>query len=60
MTEAALQHTIETLWEQRDTISAATKGAPREAVEAALAALGDGSARVAEPTATKAGACING
>jgi 2,3,4,5-tetrahydropyridine-2-carboxylate N-succinyltransferase len=48
MTEAALQHTIEMLWEQRETLSAATKGAPRESVEAALAALGDGSVRVAE------------
>ena len=41
-------HEIEALWEQRETLSAATKGAPREAVEAALDALGDGSARVAE------------
>ena len=48
MTAAALQRTIESLWEQRETLSAATKGAPREAVDAALAALGDGSARVAE------------
>jgi len=48
MTAPVLQHTIEALWEQRETLSAATKGAPREAVDAALAALGDGSARVAE------------
>ncbi len=49
MTAPALQHEIEALWEQRETLSSATKGKPREAVEAALAALDDGSARVAEP-----------
>jgi 2,3,4,5-tetrahydropyridine-2-carboxylate N-succinyltransferase len=48
MTAPALQQTIEALWEQRETLSSATRGAPREAVEAALAALDDGSARVAE------------
>jgi 2,3,4,5-tetrahydropyridine-2-carboxylate N-succinyltransferase len=48
MTAPALQSTIEALWEQRETLSAATRGAPREAVDAALAALDDGSARVAE------------
>ena len=37
MTEPALQQTIEALWEQRDTLSSATKGAARDAVEAALA-----------------------
>ena len=48
MTAPALQHEIEALWEQRETLSSATKGAPRKAVEAALALLGDGSGRVAE------------
>jgi 2,3,4,5-tetrahydropyridine-2-carboxylate N-succinyltransferase len=48
MAAAALQQTIESLWEQRDTVSAATRGAPREAVETALAALDDGTVRVAE------------
>jgi 2,3,4,5-tetrahydropyridine-2-carboxylate N-succinyltransferase len=48
MTAPALQHEIEALWEQRETLSPATKGAPRKAVEAALALLGDGSGRVAE------------
>jgi 2,3,4,5-tetrahydropyridine-2,6-dicarboxylate N-succinyltransferase len=48
MTAPALQQTIETLWEQRDTLSSKTTGAPREAVDAALATLDDGSARVAE------------
>lgn len=51
MTDASLQSAIETLWETRETLSAATKGAPREAVEAALDALDSGAARVAEPTA---------
>jgi 2,3,4,5-tetrahydropyridine-2-carboxylate N-succinyltransferase len=48
MTASALQRTIETLWEQRETLSSKTTGAAREAVDAALAALDDGSARVAE------------
>jgi 2,3,4,5-tetrahydropyridine-2-carboxylate N-succinyltransferase len=48
MTASALQQDIEALWEQRETLSAATKGEPRAAVEAALGALGDGSVRVAE------------
>jgi len=50
MTAPALQPTIEALWEKRDTLSSATKGAARDAVEAALAALDDGSVRVAERT----------
>jgi 2,3,4,5-tetrahydropyridine-2-carboxylate N-succinyltransferase len=36
------------LWEQRDTLSAATKGAARDAVESALDALDNGAVRVAE------------
>jgi 2,3,4,5-tetrahydropyridine-2-carboxylate N-succinyltransferase len=48
MIAPALQPVIEALWEQRETLSAATKGEPREAVEAALEALGEGSVRVAE------------
>ncbi len=46
---SSLQSTIESLWEKRDTISATTQGAPREAVEAALEMLDSGKARVAEP-----------
>ncbi len=46
-----LQATIEELWEQRETLSAATAGAPRAAVEAALALLDSGAARVAAPGA---------
>jgi 2,3,4,5-tetrahydropyridine-2,6-dicarboxylate N-succinyltransferase len=48
MTPAALKQEIEALWEQRDTLSSATQGAPRAAVAAALDRLGDGSVRVAE------------
>ena len=47
---SSLQSTIEALWEKRDTLSATTQGAPREAVEAALEMLDSGKARVAEPT----------
>ncbi len=45
----SLQAAIESLWERRDTLSAATKGADREAVEQALDLLDRGQARVAEP-----------
>ena len=45
-----LQQTIDSLWDRRDTVSAATTGADRDAVEAALALLDSGAARVAEPT----------
>ncbi len=50
MTDHALQQPIEELWERRDTLSSATGGAAREAVEAALDALDNGTARVAEVT----------
>jgi 2,3,4,5-tetrahydropyridine-2,6-dicarboxylate N-succinyltransferase len=46
-----LQATIEAAWDTRDTISAATKGEVRDAVETALNLLDSGEARVAEPTA---------
>jgi 2,3,4,5-tetrahydropyridine-2-carboxylate N-succinyltransferase len=48
----SLQATIESLWARRDTLSPATKGAEREAIEAALDLLDRGEARVAEPTAS--------
>ena len=57
MTQSTLQSTIETLWDGRDTLSSATTGAPRDAVEAALAALESGEMRVAEPT--EAGWIVN-
>jgi 2,3,4,5-tetrahydropyridine-2,6-dicarboxylate N-succinyltransferase len=46
-----LQATIEAAWDARDTISPATKGEVRDAVETALGLLDSGEARVAEPTA---------
>jgi 2,3,4,5-tetrahydropyridine-2-carboxylate N-succinyltransferase len=49
MTDAALQAEIEALWERRAELSPATLGRPREAVEAALAALDAGRLRVAAP-----------
>ena len=48
MTDPALKITIESAWEARDTISPATKGETREAVDAVLHALGKGELRVAE------------
>ncbi len=48
MSQHNLQQPIEELWERRDTVSSATTGAPREAVEAALDALDSGAVRVAE------------
>jgi 2,3,4,5-tetrahydropyridine-2-carboxylate N-succinyltransferase len=50
MSQHSLQRTIEDIWEQRESLSAATKGAPRDAVEAALNALDSGEVRVAEKT----------
>jgi len=44
-----LQGTIEAAWDARDTVSADTKGAVRDAVEGALNQLDSGAARVAEP-----------
>ena len=41
----ALQAPIEALWEQRETLSPATRGAARECVDAALNLLDEGTAR---------------
>ncbi len=46
---SGLASRIDALWERRETLSAATSGAARDDVEAALAGLDDGSLRVAEP-----------
>ena len=46
----SLSAEIDALWERRETLSPATAGADRTAVEAALDALDSGAARVAEPT----------
>jgi 2,3,4,5-tetrahydropyridine-2-carboxylate N-succinyltransferase len=48
MTTSQLQTAIETSWEARDTLSPATRGEARDAVEAALEALDSGALRVAE------------
>lgn len=48
MTHLDLEKTIDTAWDERDTISAQTKGAVREAVAETLNALDNGTARVAE------------
>jgi 2,3,4,5-tetrahydropyridine-2-carboxylate N-succinyltransferase len=45
-----LQTVIETAWDQRETISPATRGETREAVETALDLLDGGKLRVAEKT----------
>ncbi|MBY0295700.1 MAG: 2,3,4,5-tetrahydropyridine-2,6-dicarboxylate N-succinyltransferase [Methylobacterium sp.] len=52
MSHAELARTIEAAWEDRAQIGASTQGAVREAVEAALALLDSGTARVAEKTAS--------
>ena len=48
MSNAPLETAIETAWEARDTITPATKGEARDAVDATLHALEQGQLRVAE------------
>lgn len=48
MSFSELQHTIDAAWDNRDSISAATMGPVREAVESALSLLDAGTVRVAE------------
>src|SRR6195952_5472597 len=48
MSQHSLQRPIEDLWERRETLSSATKGEGRDAVEAALEALDNVTVRVAE------------
>lgn len=48
MSHAALESAIESAWDARDTITTATRGETRDAVEATLAALDAGTLRVAE------------
>jgi 2,3,4,5-tetrahydropyridine-2,6-dicarboxylate N-succinyltransferase len=50
MTDHPLRSTIEALWDARDTVTPRTTGAPRQAVQDALAELETGSLRVAEST----------
>jgi 2,3,4,5-tetrahydropyridine-2-carboxylate N-succinyltransferase len=51
MTDADLAATIDAAWEDRERLTASTRGAVREAVEAALDGLDGGELRVAEKTA---------
>ncbi|MDE2582983.1 MAG: 2,3,4,5-tetrahydropyridine-2,6-dicarboxylate N-succinyltransferase [Rhodospirillales bacterium] len=51
MPDPSLQRDIDDLWERRDTLSPATGGAARAAVDAALDSLDSGAVRVAEPGA---------
>src|SRR5215469_13421789 len=53
MTQADLARTIDAAWEARDTISTATRGEYRDAVEAALDRMDSGELRVAEPSGGK-------
>ncbi|QOL82295.1 2,3,4,5-tetrahydropyridine-2,6-dicarboxylate N-succinyltransferase [Pseudooceanicola spongiae] len=48
MSNAALETAIEAAWEARDTITPATTGETRDAIETTLAALDGGTLRVAE------------
>jgi 2,3,4,5-tetrahydropyridine-2,6-dicarboxylate N-succinyltransferase len=48
MPNTQLQQIIETAWDQRDTITTATRGPVRDAIETALDLLDKGEARVAE------------
>lgn len=48
MTHAVLETAIDAAWEARDSLSPATKGEARDAVEATLTALDSGTLRVAE------------
>jgi 2,3,4,5-tetrahydropyridine-2-carboxylate N-succinyltransferase len=51
MTDADLAATIDAAWEDREVLSVSTRGAARDAVEAALDGLDSGRLRVAEKTA---------
>ncbi|MEP3247682.1 MAG: 2,3,4,5-tetrahydropyridine-2,6-dicarboxylate N-succinyltransferase [Sneathiella sp.] len=51
MSLADLQPVIEAAWDNRDNISPSTTGEARDAIEATLEALDNGTARVAEKTA---------
>ncbi|HBP72808.1 MAG TPA: 2,3,4,5-tetrahydropyridine-2,6-dicarboxylate N-succinyltransferase, partial [Alphaproteobacteria bacterium] len=49
MDRAQLEQDIDAAWDARDSINTDTGGGTRDAVNAALGMLDDGSARVAEP-----------
>ena len=50
-----MQQVIESAWDEREAIGPSTKGAVRQAVDAAIAALDSGEARIAEKQAGKWG-----
>jgi 2,3,4,5-tetrahydropyridine-2-carboxylate N-succinyltransferase len=50
MDRSSLEAVIDAAWEKRDSVTAATKGETRDAVEAALGGLDAGTLRVAEPS----------
>ena len=50
MSNVQLETAIEAAWEDRDSITPATTGETRDAIESTLAALDSGKLRVAEPT----------
>jgi 2,3,4,5-tetrahydropyridine-2-carboxylate N-succinyltransferase len=50
-----MQQAIESAWDERDSIGPSTKGKVRQAVDAAIAALDSGEARIAEKQAGKWG-----
>lgn len=52
MSHAGLEAAIEAAWEARETITPATAGEQREAIEDTLNALDSGSLRVAEKLET--------
>jgi 2,3,4,5-tetrahydropyridine-2-carboxylate N-succinyltransferase len=54
MADTSLEATINAAWEERTTLSAATQGAIRKAVDEALASLDSGERRVAQKSASGA------
>ena len=60
MSHAELAKTIDAAFDKREEVGPATRGAVRDAVEAALDLLDRGAARVAERGADGAGRSING
>src|SRR5437868_14046884 len=57
MSDADLAATIDAAWEAREKVSPQTKGAWRDAVQAALDGLDEGKLRVAEPGRGRPGGC---
>jgi len=60
MSAAALESTINTAFDAREGISAATRGEVRDAVDHALELLDKGEARVRDGGRAASGRCANG